>query len=52
MWAEDGKNFRNRVREASRGEYSRIFLKQLKDKLDLDVHARTVSRIILIHVGS
>ena len=45
MWVEDRKNSRNRVRdshlieEASRGEYS---CKQLKDKMDLDVHVRTI----------
>ena len=31
------------IREASRGEYS---CKQLKDKLDLDVHVRTISKYL------
>ena len=33
----------NRYREASRGEY---FCKKLKDKLDLDVHVRTISNYL------
>ena len=34
---------RSLIREASRGEYS---CKQLKDKLDLDVHVRTISNYL------